>query len=585
MRVLDRQSGRRYEFDFEHPFRLGYGKDCDLFLDGGPGPAVLLELERARGPVRLSTQVPIEGLGDRIALSVNGKPIEDGVQDLRPGSRLEVFDRATHRGYDLTVEPLPAWGVRASFLATALLVATVIGAGYTAYVFSELRDAELRLTAAETRLRLTEGATHRAERRLEDVARGLATAQLAMEQAMREAKAAHVASQRDLREEFNLRFQAITERTRVTLSQLSDEDMSARQRLSAQTQASIAVLREEVAEKLLSAYQRFKRLEEELAATVASRMEALEPEGEKFKRVLATTTDAVLFVRTDYEAELVSTGETRAFNSIGTGFLLETSGVGVTAQHVLFPWRHETELLVLAELGLARVNEDSVKWSFWTTGEQVMEPSVDAPRVMSENAYRNVLEPRAMHFVYAPPVSFTREVVASPLGFVEVPVPLPGSSDVAVFQLMDFERSFAALELRPRAMRSEQLDDILVVGYPFSRLQQGRSTPQAVRGFIRRADEETIEVDAPIHPGMSGGPIVDRSGKVVGMAVATIGSEVYGMGVVSHILERVIASARRVVLEEEERWRARGCDPGPIDGHIDAAGWQAYLCAASRTSD
>jgi len=120
-----------------------------------------------------------------------------------------------------------------------------------------------------------------------------------------------------------------------------------------------------------------------------------------------------------------------------------------------------------------------------------------------------------------------------------VKIPSPGASDVAVFRLEGHEGEMPYLTMGPAAAVVEPLDDVAAIGYPFSRLQGGVAIPQAVRGFVRRVGPDMVEVDLPLHPGLSGAPLVNGAGEVVAMASAIYQSPLYG---VAAPLESLIAA-------------------------------------------
>ena len=94
-------------------------------------------------------------------------------------------------------------------------------------------------------------------------------------------------------------------------------------------------------------------------------------------------------------------------------------------------------------------------------------PQADAQAPWSSNA-----ENRALRHLYSAPMQFTQEWVEAPVGAVAIPVPVPGADDVAVLQMMQFDTPFISL---PIAIgEAEPLDEALAVGYPFSRLKDGR---------------------------------------------------------------------------------------------------------------
>jgi len=129
---------------------------------------------------------------------------------------------------------------------------------------------------------------------------------------------------------------------------------------------------------------------------------------------------------------------------------------------------------------------------------------------------------------------------------------------------------------------AEPLDEALALGYPFSRLEDGRAKPQAVTGFVRRVTERILELDTALSPGLSGGPILNRDGDVIGMAVGVLESDVYGLAVRARDLRRVLVDAATRVRAEEARLKGLGCDPGDVDGVFDARTWEAYGCERAR---
>ncbi len=237
---------------------------------------------------------------------------------------------------------------------------------------------------------------------------------------------------------------------------------------------------------------------------------------------------------------------------------------------------------MLVALGLARVLTDTVDWSMWTADARVLagEDATGAPRFDADTVWSSRSQTRALRHLYSPPLQFTEEWVEAPVGAVTIPVPVPGSDDVAVLQLMQFEEPVVRLPIAQH--EAEPLDEALVLGYPFSRLEDGRAVPQGVTGFVRRVSERVLELDTALHPGLSGSPILNRDGEVIGMAVGVLQSEAYGLAIRARDLRRVLADAAARVRDEEARLQALGCDPGEVDGRFDARTWQAYACERER---
>ena len=578
IRVEDALTAAVHSLRCPQPVRLGYGRQCELKLDGEGGPEVLVELRRAEGPLKLTTPVDPGELRNHVDLAVDDRPLESPVHELRPGSRVEVLDKATDRRYRLIVDPPSRWSVRPRALALVMLILVLVGGVYGGYLYWSLRGAETRLAQTEQRLAEAESGIARARSRLAEAIRGMETTKGEIAGTIEAFQQAQSETERRLRDDFDRRFEELGERAQRGLAALSEEDVRAREQLANELREDIALLQRELSEKMVEAYRESKQLEDRVRQSLASRIAALEPPGEQFKRVLAARRQGVVFINTRYTIEIIESGETNEYDAFGTGFLIGPFGRGLTAQHVLYPWRHERPYLVLSKLGLVRVIPDSVQWSMWLTGDLVRDAATEPPTIHFETAYQNTVAGRAVRVLYAPPAAVAEDVVASPAGLVTVSLPVPGATDVAVFQLMEFDRALDPLEFADPAAPVEALDEVLVIGYPFSRLLDGHAVPQGVRGFVRRVGLDLMELDTPFHPGLSGAPVFDRRGGVIGMAIAVMESEVYGMAARGADLRRVLDEATAAVRAEEERLADRGCDPGPIDGVIDRQAWAAYRC-------
>lgn len=560
------------------PLRLGYGQACELHLGGGRGPEVLLELNRVREPLRLITNLRPDELRSHVELLVNGEPLMQPVQELAPGSRVEVFDKATAQRFNLVVEPLRFWLFRPRILATILVLLTLAGTLYGGYLYFVFRNTQTELTRTEARLRKAETGVESTERRLQLMLQRIESAEVQLVETIEEYRSGQQAAERAIREEFDQRLEVISKRSRESLERLSEQDVEARRQLQNETRASIAALRQDLADKMIESYTQFKGLEERLFSTLAARVQPSEPEGDLFKRLLATSQKALVFVRTTYQAEFVKSGEIAEHSSTGTGFLVTPSGVGFTAQHVLYPWRFEAEFIVLEQLGLVRVLSDSVRWSLWLTGERVIDKDTDPPAYVAETAYHSGWHDRALRVLHVPEMETTDATISSPLGLVSIKSPTLSATDISVFQIMDFDHQFDSLTLSDVPERIEPLDDVLVIGYPYSRLQNSIAIPQAARGFVRRLGRDIMELDTPMHPGLSGGPILNRDSVVIGMAIGYVGSDVFGMAVRSQDLVNALSEAERAVRLDQKRLSELGCNPGAVTGHIDAQTWRAYQC-------
>jgi S1-C subfamily serine protease len=103
------------------------------------------------------------------------------------------------------------------------------------------------------------------------------------------------------------------------------------------------------------------------------------------------------------------------------------------------------------------------------------------------------------------------------------------ANDLCVLELDRLDKKFL---VTPLEMASDddlgklhQLDPVMALGYPLglSVIQSSTATTSPATGVIRslQRDVSAIGVSVPIIPGNSGGPLIDRRGKVIGITTRT----------------------------------------------------------------
>ena len=114
------------------------------------------------------------------------------------------------------------------------------------------------------------------------------------------------------------------------------------------------------------------------------------------------------------------------------------------------------------------------------------------------------------------------EVRIPPAGVVEV-VAREDSSDLALLQVQAGKDHAVARFRQGRGIR--QGASVLVAGYPLRGLvaSGGNVSTGAVSALAGPGDDRRlIQITAPVQPGNSGGPVLDATGNVVGVVVATL---------------------------------------------------------------
>jgi hypothetical protein len=335
---------------------------------------------------------------------------------------------------------------------------------------------------------------------------------------------------------------------------------------------------DKLALQLRKEYSGLQQEETARMQALTSRLDTLQQEPSRFKETFLRNRNSILFIRTDYQVRYPLTEEVRNITTFGTGFFISPHGVGMTARHVIHPWRFNKHLRALENLGLAEVLPESLRVTMWPTEARVTDPHDGEERYQMDNGYSSNEERRDIRILYTAPLDEAVEQVVLPMGVVDVSIPKLGGSDLLVFQVLDFSRRFSYVRLADGREPVSPLDEIMVLGYPLSRLENGMAMPQPSRGRVRRVGQEFLELDSPMHPGNSGGPVLNRQGQAVGLASAILDSPVYGVAVNGADLRAAWKTVKSNIREEQAYLKSLGCDPGPVDGIPGRQTWQARAC-------
>ncbi len=229
---------------------------------------------------------------------------------------------------------------------------------------------------------------------------------------------------------------------------------------------------------------------------------------------------SVGFVLVDYALE--ADGQ-RVYRNLaeGTAFLVDREGFLLTSRHVVCPWLEDPQFGVAVQYLRRRGLEPRLVYHIylWFEGGRAFNPSgrlmesADLADVyFIENAFSTEGAPRVEIAGVARPPMRTRQLVTSPL-----------KDDFAVIKIEPVPAALEPLpldlEMDPR--RLPKLSRVIALGFPLgSRTQADTVNASVVRGNVRRAFENMFQIDASLHGGNSGGPVIDARGKVIGIVSA-----------------------------------------------------------------
>jgi len=564
------------EFHVCPPFSIGYGDQCEIKLPKGNGPDRLFVFEPTADSKSVSLPLtPALQNGD-FEVSVNGKQFTGSDLSIKPGSTVKIVDKDDDQEVELFVEADKSLKshLTSLYVISSFLFLLTLFTGYL--VFHNMQETEERLGEAETRLTRTETELSDWNSALQESVENFRSRQVEIEQSLEEISILQSQAFSALQDDFTTQLEKIRSDANKSMSRIADMDEVARTRLKQDTESKIAMLESEIASKLFDSLEQFKTAQNDLFILNTARIESLEHESSLYKDILTDAQKAVIFIRTSYLVQSLTEEQPREVEFFGTGFTVNSDGLSIAPQHVLKPWLYDDNMLAMLTIGQIRIIENSVKYTVWTADELVFEQDESGnKKYLTDTAFSTEKLDRGIALLYSADLDLGPQVLSSPFGAITVLRPQVGRTDIVVLQLIDFDREFAHLQISDNINAVEAMDEMIIVGYPLSRLQDGKSIPQGVRGFVRRQSNEFLELDTAMHPGSSGAPVLDRNTLVVGMAVALVSSDSYGLAVTSPYLNNAIEHAQKMVTAKREALKSVDCYQADFQGFIDTELWKA----------
>ncbi|HJU34512.1 MAG TPA: serine protease [Nitrososphaera sp.] len=259
-----------------------------------------------------------------------------------------------------------------------------------------------------------------------------------------------------------------------------------------------------------------------------------DPESVEYWRTALLFQDPVRYIGSTDNIRQIETNS----SSSGSGFIVTPDGYIVTNAHVAFPTQEQINSDVIESAIYSLLNSD-YEWVNSYVSQQlgitVTEEQMNAYLNALDQYYRQTLALDSSNsFVYVlnrysiPGVQTGEQPIAAEVLPYASGSPIPGK-DVAIIKIEATNLPTLPLgndtDLRP-------LDDLIVIGYPGAVsanpiLASTGQEPSVITGEFSGYQTtvegwRAIQVQAPIAHGNSGGPALDSSGRVVG--IATFGS-------------------------------------------------------------
>lgn len=213
----------------------------------------------------------------------------------------------------------------------------------------------------------------------------------------------------------------------------------------------------------------------------------------------------------------------------GTAFLVDKEGLLLTNRHVACPWLEDSALFQsYQQLALLKQPVTfKYKMYLWFEGAKAFNrlPDLKDSEESSDSYYLTSAftsgENGNLRIAGVPRTSYkVGELIKSPF-----------KNDFAVLKVDGLPDGLTPLPIDTSvsAEKVKRLEPVFILGFPLgNRTQEDRINTSITRGHVRRTSPEIIQVDSSIYKGNSGGPAIDRNGKVIGIASGVMTDQLSG---------------------------------------------------------
>jgi len=221
---------------------------------------------------------------------------------------------------------------------------------------------------------------------------------------------------------------------------------------------------------------------------------------------------SVAFVAVEYILKDRGTVVQR-FHTEGTAFLADSEGRLLTNRHVACPWLNNKEL----DRKIAAIKnaggKPALEYRIW-----LWFGGVRALRHRRSEFENSCLEDAYYGYTAYRSDGVRKVSIAGVLPVSEK----KDNNDFAVLQVTPVPEKIEAIPLDTKNVKLAQLTPLMTLGFPMGTevIPGSRAVASASMGHVRRSFDHSIQADLSVHSGNSGGPVINLSGRVVGIATS-----------------------------------------------------------------
>lgn len=209
----------------------------------------------------------------------------------------------------------------------------------------------------------------------------------------------------------------------------------------------------------------------------------------------------------------------------GTGFLITRHGHIVTNKHVVQPWKFSKMAKRIANEGI-KIDTNSHHIAVWLAGSRYV--NLKTRRYNFNTGFstqKGTL--RLNRWAQDEWVTLDNKNTKGPR---QIKIHSPRTNaDLAVLEILVKKEFKHVIPYGNNDLPIEKLDPVMVLGFPLgtSILESEKAETSPNMGEVRKV-EKSIWIAGSMHHGNSGGPVFNRSGRVIGVSTRIVGSENLG---------------------------------------------------------